>query len=214
MLNLESLMFTVKDHWANLMSIYTDDNQLIMDWWEEIERSYTGKTRHYHNLSHLEFMLENAQKFQHNLNDWDMVRFAIFYHDIIYRVTKSDNEQKSAEVAYSRLTQLGVSSKQVKICYDMILATKTHQSVNSMDTDYLVDFDLAILGTENELYLNYLRAVRKEYSRYPGFLYAKGRRAVLKHFLAMDRIFKTREFYELYETQARKNLEMELRHWS
>ncbi|GAB5525289.1 MAG: hypothetical protein Roseis2KO_31610 [Roseivirga sp.] len=79
-----------------------------------------------------------------------------------------------------------------------------------MDTNYLTDIDLSVLGAAPEVYQNYTVAIRKEYSIYPGFLYKRGRKKVLKHFLEMEHIFKTELFREKYEDRARKNLQAEL----
>jgi len=72
------------------------------------------------------------------------------------------------------------------------------------------DADLSILGQSWEVYFTYSKHVRKEYGQYPLFLYKKGRKKVLKHFLDMERIFKTDHFFELYEKHARVNLQREL----
>ncbi|HXL55890.1 MAG TPA: hypothetical protein VN958_06525 [Chitinophagaceae bacterium] len=42
-------------------------------------------------------------------------------------------------------------------------------------------------------------------------MYNEGRKKVLMHFLEMNRIFKTDEFYNQFEKQARENLKRELK---
>ncbi len=59
-------------------------------------------------------------------------------------------------------------------------------------------------------YNDYARQVRQEYSLYPDMIYKPGRRKVLRHFLAMPKIFKTDIFFELYEESARRNLQREM----
>ncbi|MNJ03033.1 hypothetical protein D3C73_1632060 [compost metagenome] len=51
--------------------------------------------------------------------------------------------------------------------------------------------------------------MRQEYAIYPDLVYNPGRKNVLLHFLAMDRIFKTDYFFEKYEKPARENLRKE-----
>ena len=41
---------------------------------------------------------------------------------------------------------------------------------------------------------------------YPDLLYKPGRKKVLQHFLSMERIFKTEQFFSRFEDKARKNL--------
>lgn len=201
--------------WHELTSRYTNNTALIDERWTEIEKRYSEKKRYYHNLTHLAYMTEKARHYKELLTDPDTVLFSIFYHDIIYNVKRKDNEQKSAEFAKNRLTQLGLHSNQIARCQQQIMATahqsaQNHPTHDDSDTHYLVDFDLAILGESREIYLDYAKKIRKEYAIYPDFLYKKGRKKVLHHFLGMDRIFKTKEFHDPYEQQARENLKAEL----
>lgn len=127
-----------------------------------------------------------------------------------YDTKRQDNELKSAEIAGERLIRLGLTSDEVVNCQNQILTTKHHQANNDIDANFLVDFDLAILGEDQSTYLKYIKDIRAEYSIYPDFLYRRGRKKVLQHFLEMDHIFKTTEFRNLYEQRARENLNMEL----
>ena len=155
-------------------------------------------------------MIRLAFEYQSKIADFDTLLFSIFYHDIIYNSKRSDNELKSAEMSSDRLKRLGFTKDRVNICYEQILATKEHLNNTESDTNFLVDFDLAILGDEPQKYLDYTKKIRSEYSVYPDFLYNKGRRKALRHFLEMDRIFKTNEFKKNFEQQARINIRTEL----
>jgi len=196
--------------WNELTSRYTHNTELVNDLWTQIEREYSTKKRHYHNLSHIKYMIDRAMQFKEKLIDFDTVLFSIFYHDIVYNIMRKDNEQKSADIAHDRLTKLAVPLDKSEACQNQIIATKDHKDNANNDTNYLLDFDLAILGDTAENYEVYRKNIRKEYSIYPDFLYKKGRKKVLQHFLDMDRIFKTNEFYESFESLARKNLKIEL----
>lgn len=201
---------SLKSLWTKLTSSFSSDSDMIEDFWEEIEKSYTHKERHYHNLSHLAYMLEKAQQHASHIEDFPVLQFSIFYHDIIYNAQRQDNEEKSAEVAQSRLAGLGLSETRIQKCFDQIIATKSHKSEVDNDIHYLLDFDLGILGESYSLYEVYTQNIRKEYSIYPDFMYKKGREKVLQHFLDMERIFKTEAFYSQYENQAKENLKTEL----
>lgn len=73
-----------------------------------------------------------------------------------------------------------------------------------------MDADLSILGKSSQVYLEYTKQIRKEYSIYPHFLYKPGRKKALEHFLALESIFKTEYFKKKYEIRARENIEFEL----
>jgi predicted metal-dependent HD superfamily phosphohydrolase len=201
---------SIRQEWINLTNKYSQDQELINDLWLEIEQAHTSKDRHYHNLDHLAYMVDLALKFKDALEDLDVVLFSIFYHDFVYHAKKNDNEQKSAEVAAQKLSLLNVSEAKIMRCQKQILATKKHELSADQDTKYLLDFDLAILGDSEENYKSYTRKVRDEYAMYPDFMYKMGRKKVLRHFLDMDRIFKTQAFLESHEEKARENLKAEL----
>lgn len=203
-------MGNLKAIWKELALNYTDDVRIATALWIEIEKAYSDKERHYHNLTHLKYMADKALEYKELLNDPDTVMFSIFYHDIVYNTKGKDNEQKSADIAKSRLESIGVPTDKISRCQNLIMATKEHNVNSDNDTNYLIDFDLAILGDTPENYKEYRKGIRNEYSIYPDFLYNKGRKKVLRHFLNMGRIFKTEVFHENYEKQARDNLKTEL----
>ncbi|MGV3538733.1 MAG: hypothetical protein ACO1OQ_02925 [Rufibacter sp.] len=196
--------------WQPLAQQYTGDTKLIERWWLELEKAYTSSGRHYHNLTHISAMLLLAQEHATTLASPALVQFAIFYHDAVYKATIKDNEEKSAALAEERLTQLGLGTEDIEKVAAMILATKKHQVSPDPDTNFLLDFDLAILGADWPQYEQYTRQIRKEYRIYPDLLYKPGRKQVLRHFLDLPQIFKTAKFQELLEGKARQNLAREL----
>jgi predicted metal-dependent HD superfamily phosphohydrolase len=184
---------------------------LVGELWSEIESHYTGSSRYYHNLSHLDHLVETLLPIKSEIEDWRIIIFSVAYHDLIYNPLRKDNEVKSADVAFKRLTQLNLPLLLRDKCKMQIIATKDHQVNKDTDTNYFTDADLAILGTNKESYLLYTRLIRKEYSYFPDLLYKPGRRKVLKHFLEMESIFKTKYFQDKYEDQARMNISAELK---
>jgi predicted metal-dependent HD superfamily phosphohydrolase len=189
---------------------YTPDNRLANDLWIEIETSYSTKKRHYHTLAHLENLLTQLTPIKSQIKNWDTVLFTLFYHDIVYNSLKKDNEEKSAELAESRLKSIAVPQSIIDHCKAQILATKQHLPSQDTDTNYFTDADLSILGADWETYSVYSKQVRKEYSIYPALIYNPGRKKVLEHFLKMERIFKTDYFFTKFESQAKQNLQREL----
>lgn len=195
---------------STLFSKYSDDKNLEIVYWHEIEKSYSQKGRYYHSLTHLENMISELLPFQGEIKDWDVLLFSIFYHDIIYKSTSKDNEEQSALLAKERLSRTSLTPQQIDEIYNQILATKAHVKSLNTDTNYLLDADLSILGKSWEVYEIYSKQVRKEYSIYPDFLYNPGRKKVLQYFLILSEIYKTEPFKKQYEEQARKNIAMEI----
>ena len=200
----------LKETFIELLKNYTDNDRLTNELWTEIEKNYSSKKRHYHTLHHLDNLLVQLNELKGEIQNWNTLLFTLYYHDIVYNPLKSDNEEKSAEIAEKRMKQLSVSFESIELCKNQILATKSHIKSIDSDTNYFTDADLSVLGQNWETYSLYYKNVRKEYSIYPDFVYNSGRKKVLNHFLSMDRIFKTNIFHNKYETQAKQNLRMEL----
>jgi predicted metal-dependent HD superfamily phosphohydrolase len=200
----------LKEAFIDLVSSYTNSEILIAQLWAEVEKCYSDKKRHYHTLQHLHNLLNDLIGLQPDLENWHAVLFALYYHDIIYNPLKSDNEVKSSALAESHMKNLSVADETITRCKGHILATKSHIESPDTDTNFFTDADLAVLGAPWDIYSKYYQDVRKEYSIYPDLIYNPGRKKVLKHFLEMNRIFKTGFFYDRFEVQARQNLVREI----
>lgn len=204
------MSINLKSIFSNLISKFSNDEKLKLDYWQEIEKSYSQKSRKYHNLAHLENMILELENVKDEISDFDALLFSVFYHDIVYKATSKDNEEKSAEIANKRLERINISNDRIIKIYNQILATKSHKKSDDSDTKFILDADLAILGKDWKDYENYIHQIRKEYSIYPDFLYNPGRKKVLTHFLEFDEIFKTNHFKEKYEKIARENIKREI----
>ncbi|SEM05868.1 Predicted metal-dependent phosphohydrolase, HD superfamily [Aquimarina amphilecti] len=200
----------LKEIFIELVSKYSNDQKVLYSLWDYIAKNYGKKNRYYHNLSHLENLYQKLLLVQKEIFDWDIVLFALFYHDCIYNVLKQDNEERSAQKAEEVLSSLFISSERVELCKEIILATKGHQISKNNDVNYFTDADLSILGSRWIDYEMYFKQVRKEYKYYPDFMYNKGRIKVLQHFIEMPKIYKTRHFYNTLEKQAKQNLQKEI----
>ena len=203
-------MDQLKQTFFALTQQYTPDEQTTKQLWEDIATQYEGKGRHYHTLDHLQSLLSELTAVKDLITKWDAILFALYYHDAVYNVLKSDNEEKSAVLAVKRMRTLNIPDPIINATEKHILATQKHLPGEDPDTDYFTDADLSILGTDWDTYQTYARNVRKEYSIYPALVYNPGRRKVLESFLTKERIFKTPYFHEKFEASAKQNLEKEI----
>lgn len=201
---------TLQEHFNDLLRLYSSDQSAINTCWREIETAYNHKGRYYHTLEHLENLLGELLEIKPAISDWQALLFTLFYHDAVYNPLKKNNEEKSAELAEKRMLALQVPPGITAKTKAQILATKSHESSPDADTNHFTDADLSILGRDWDVYAKYCQQVRQEYAVFPDLLYKPGRRKVLQHFLAMERIYKTAHFYAQYEAPARANLAKEL----
>lgn len=198
--------------WLSLAKNYFDSTAFINTVWSDLKKNYSAKNRYYHNLIHINSMIENAKENVNELNDYDEVLFAIWFHDIIYKSSSKKNEEKSAE--YAKLTLKESSKRDINIdkIYNLIISTKKHQIIlyQNNDNAFLLDFDLSILGAEWNEYESYIENIRKEYKIYPDFVYNPARKKVLESFIKRKQLYFTEKYQELFELKARQNLAREI----
>lgn len=202
----------LKNEWITLASNYSSDKDLIYNYWKDIISQYSKKSRYYHNLEHIHKMLTQLETIKGEIANLPEIKFAIWYHDIIYKSTKKDNEEKSAAFAKNRLKSFSFNTNSIKIVEKLILSTKKHNVIlnQNQDNAYLLDLDLSILGSNWETYKNYTQQIRKEYKIYPDFMYKSGRKKVLRHFLERDNLYFTKTYKLQFENKARENIKREL----
>jgi predicted metal-dependent HD superfamily phosphohydrolase len=162
-------------------------------------------------LSHVKALIKLAEELETG-DPGDTLMFAIWYHDIVYDTKRTDNEQKSAELAGDALGRLGVPIGTINDVMKMIVATEHHDAGNlQADGRLFLDLDISIFGARPELYREYSRAIRQEYEWVPWPIYREGRSKILSGFLQRAHIFFTAYFNEKYGDQARRNIEDELK---
>lgn len=198
----------LQKRFTQLMARYTDNEPFVFNCWKEIEKQYTSPKRYYHTLKHLENMMRSTDEVATQISQIDAVWFAVFYHDIVYKATSATNEAASALWFKKQISKTTFAS--IDTVVHFIEMTKTHERSSNNDLNYLLDADLAILGQSSKIYDTYAKAIRKEYSVYPTFMYNKGRKKVLEHLLKLPELFKTEMFRHKYEFQAKENLAREL----
>ncbi len=190
-----------------------------VSYWADIEAAYTKRT--YHNLNHLREMLGHYGELPIHLQLTNnrsgemapaLFGLSLIYHDVIYIAGRSDNEARSADLLVKHLLQAGIDPLQCAWCRSLIMATKTHQPESGDDgaQSLLIDLDLAVLARTESGYDSYAENVREEFKLFPGFLYRRGRKKALKHFLDQEYIYHTEYFRSRWESRARDNLSREL----
>jgi predicted metal-dependent HD superfamily phosphohydrolase len=198
----------MKSRWFALFPHAAD---AALRWWTEIERRYTEPQRHYHTLEHLEALFRHFDRHEDSLADREAVAAAIFFHDLIYKPGRPDNEEKSALLAQKALAELGFDEARTAKVQRWILATKRHEPApEDPDLEFLLDFDLSILAAPWADYRHYAENVRREFAFHPDWLFRPGRRSVLEGFLRRPAIYRRDVLHAGWETAARENLQREI----
>ena len=174
---------------------------------EQLVAAYTAPSRHYHNLAHIEDCLAALARVEHlSPRQRDILTEAIWWHDVVYDATRSDNEELSAQLAEQHV-HADIRDEVGRL----IRLTKTHD-VQADDRlgAVLISIDLSILGAEPARYDAYATAIRQEFIHVPEPDYRAGRAKVLGHFAARPVIFPEADFAARYDRPARDNLAREL----
>lgn len=197
--------------WNNLVSKYSADESLVAGLYKELLDHYREPHRYYHNLGHIEALVQLYVQQEGALRKPDVVLFSIYYHDVIYTPGRGDNEHQSALLAGNALKQLGVPATTIEEVQGYIEATRNHKLPPDAEPDLqlFIDLDLSILAAGREEYVAYLHNVRKEYSYLTTEHFALGRRAFLQQMLTQPTIYYTESFRDKEEA-ARKNMQWEL----
>ncbi len=132
-------------------------------------------------------------------------------HDEIYSPRVRDNELKSAEDFSNQLEKRGISWDLILKIKQIILMTDHKTRPKNIDEQFACDIDLSIFGKSNQIYEEYSRNIRREYSWVPERLYRDKRKDILNYFLERDRIYYTDFFNSRYEEMARDNISDEIK---
>jgi predicted metal-dependent HD superfamily phosphohydrolase len=172
--------------------------------YRRVRRSWSGMSRHYHTLTHLDACLRELDAVRELALRPAEVELALWFHDAIYRSWRRDNEAQSAALAGRLLRAASIET--VERIRQMVLATTHREEGFAGDTGLVIDIDLSILGQPPEIYAQFERAIRREYWWVSRARYVAGRSGVLQKFLGRAAIYQLDRFHEKYETQARANI--------
>lgn len=169
--------------------------------------------RHHHVLAHASAVVDGVLAIHGNGDDWATTVLAAWYHDAVYdpRATAGANEGASAVLARRALEGMGAShSATGEVCRLICLTADHDPCPGDRNGGLLCDADLAVLASDEDGYLTYVRGVRAEYAHVDDDAWRTGRRVVLRSFLDRPRIFRTITGRERWESRARINISAEL----
>lgn len=200
-------MFDLKERWQAFWGAQGVSPAVSLVAYAHLAQAYGALHRLYHNLGHIRHCLEVFDSVHYLANYPVEVEAAIWYHDVVYNTTASDNEERSVEYAWKDLKKFGVPQKLAGRIAVLIMATKLHQGEQTQpDAQLMADIDLSSLGVEWDMFWLYTKDIRNEYRHVDGRAFAHGRAKILRRFLARDPLYYTQEMRDRYEAQARANL--------
>lgn len=199
---------------------------LAFKWFEKLSSNHCDPQRHYHTLMHLEemFLYLDLVK-QHSADqgtpmtnfDEEAIVLGTFFHDAIYDLHSSTNEEDSATLFQEYAHEMSKNGATLRsglehFVVQCIIATKKHvvSADNSPCLALFLDLDMAVLGKESLAYSAYAALIRKEYSYVEHDTYCAKRADLLEDFLKQPQIYGTQELIEAFEQRARDNIQNEI----
>lgn len=173
---------------------------------DELLTRYAEPQRKYHTRQHLEECLALFEEVIALAPHPAEVEMALWFHDAVYDVKGSGNEERSADWAHRALIDAGVDPASADRVRLLVLVTKHDGVPSSLDEQVLVDIDLAILGAERQRFDEYERQIREEYGFVPGFLFRRKRKQILRTFLDRPVLYSTPALRDRLDARARENL--------
>lgn len=179
-------------------------------WFTILESLHATPPRAYHNLNHIAECLGTLDSVKANLENADRVEFALWFHDCIYVPGRSDNEERSAQIAATCARALGQSAAWSSEVTSLIMFTRHATPPVDNDAKWIVDIDMSILATPAAQYEQYAAAIRSEFAYATDAQFNAGRTAFVQGLLRSPAIFQTEFMRTQREAAARANLSAEL----
>lgn len=167
---------------------------------------YSRPDRYYHNVNHIANCFKELSKVT-EIDNRFALEIAIWFHDAMYNSQCNINEELSAELVKEKL---GISSALIT---NLIMDTKHNEEPKTNDGKVIADIDLSILGQSREMFDEYERCIRLEYSWVLGDDFSIKRLSVIRKFLERPNIYWTEYFRNRYEDKARENLQHSFSKW-
>ena len=171
-----------------------------------LEAAYAEPVRAYHTAEHIQDCLAQFDLSKQTAHRADEVEAAVWFHDAVYLPGASDNEERSARLAQTTLAEARAPLEVAHRIAGLVLATQHLVIPRQPDAALLCDIDLSILGRTAEVFDEFERRIRREYSWVPEPVYRGARAEILAGFQRRRSIYQTDFFRQRYEAPARANL--------
>lgn len=173
----------------------------------QIVDAYAAPGRAYHTLTHVRDSLDLFDQYGHMALQPDVVEAALWIHDVFYLPGAADNEERSASWGEYLLVRGGISTELAASVRRLVLETRHTGHARDMDSALVEDVDLAILGRGAPQYEAYEALIRWEHRDMGEKTFRDCRLKILGALLGRKSIYFTLEFREMFEQNARTNLE-------
>jgi predicted metal-dependent HD superfamily phosphohydrolase len=180
---------------------------VAQQWFDRLARCYSEPHRRYHTFQHLEECLEELDEIEGDEERLALIEVALWFHDAVCQPGSATNAKLSASLAKEFLLECQASDSVIEFVHDMIMATQDHSAKDDPDAAIMIALDLNIFARSPQRYGAYEKQLREESASVPFTEYAAQRITWLQGFLDRPVIYESETMRDIYEDQARFNLE-------
>lgn len=201
----------LRNAWHALLRPFAVDETVADAVFADLAHQYEGKSRYYHTLAHIATMLDVVDRLADYAQNLAAIKLAVWFHDVVYEIGRSDNEERSAEYAVAALRRLGLPETLIDRVVELILVTRAHDAPpGDVDAHIIIDADFASFAAPEEAFRGQGKALRAEFAAVPEETFQRGRIQLLQSFLDRDTLFLTPQMRAAAEAQARRNIRREI----
>lgn len=180
---------------------------------EQLLAAYREPSRRVHGLDFLLECFSTLRQWRAEVEQFDALALAIWYHDALVDPQRHDNEARSARLAAEHLAGSDAPPETIRVIRDLIIATRPGEKAQSADARLLNDIDRAVLGASPERFDRYERNLRYENAHIGDFIYRRKRIEQLQNLLSRSQVFVTDFAHAELDTPARENMRRWLQIW-
>lgn len=175
------------------------------DVYDELWHRYCEGHRRYHTPAHIDYCLAQLDLAKHLMGDANAVEMAIWFHDVIYNPSASDNERQSAE-RFIEFAEGCLDPVCVDRVRNLILATIPGRSPRDPDEKFVVDIDLTSFALPWPQFKRDCRALREEFAHLTDRSFYAEQLKFHQSLLARPTLYSTLFFHERLERTAVENI--------
>ena len=210
--------------WGRLQDLF-DAVPLAAEAKDRLFQEMSRPERHYHGVGHLENLWRIHQLYAARAglagpHADRLVACAIAWHDSVYDMARSDNEERSAETWLAASLGAPLDEADRQWVAETIRATKDHLGYDPSPAAaatmpvrlrlWVLDLDLTPLGAAPQEFDDNTRLLRLESGGKSGKAWREGMMSFRQRILEAPRIYRTPVLAAIYEAVARRNLERPL----
>ncbi len=199
--------YATRQRWMELVEFLGGSKLASQQWFDRLARCYQEPHRRYHTFQHLEECLEELDEIEGDEERLALIEVALWFHDAVCQPGSATNATLSASLAKEFLLECQASDSVIEFVHDMILSTQDHLAKDDPDAAIMIALDLNIFARSPQRYAAYEKQLREESASVPFTEYAAQRIAWLQGFLDRPVIYESETMRDIYEDQARFNLE-------